>query len=123
MPTTDQVKGIVERLVAVLLTWLVAKGHIGKDDALEYGPIVIGVAAALYAWWVNRPKAIVQSAAALPGTTVVTTPELASGTPEQNILSTSTNKVVGPAPAVGPSSAGTTADDLNREELARHQRG
>lgn len=109
MPTTDQVKGITDRLVAVLLTWLVAKGYIGRDDALEYGPIAIALAMAFYAWWVNRPKAIVQSAAAIPGTTVVTTPELASGTPEQNILSTATNTVVGPPPEVGPSPAGTVA--------------
>ena len=94
MPTTDQVKGIVERLVAVLLVWLVAKGHIGKDEALEYGPIAIGIVSAIYAWYVNRPKAIMQSAAALPGTTVVTTPEMAKSTPEPNIVSTTTNTVV-----------------------------
>ena len=94
MPTTDQVKGIVERLVAVLLTWLVAKGHIGKDEALEYGPVAIAIVSALYAWWINRPKAIVQSAASLPGTTVVTTPEMARSTPEPNVVSTATNTVV-----------------------------
>ena len=86
-PTTDQVKGIIERLVQALLIWLVAKGHIGQEDALEYGPIVIAICAALYAWWVNRPKAIIQSAAALPETTVITTPEMARSTPETNIIS------------------------------------
>jgi hypothetical protein len=107
MPTTDQVKGITERLVAILLVWLVAKGHIGKDEALEYGPIAIGLVSAFYAWWINRPKAIVQSAAAIPGTTVITTPKLASDTPEQNILSTESNTVVGPPPVVGPSPPGS----------------
>lgn len=93
-PTADQVKGITERLVAVLLTWMVAKGYIGQAQALEYGPIAIGLASALYALWINRPKAIVQSAAALPGTTVVTTPEMARSTPEPNVVSAATNTVI-----------------------------
>ena len=67
-----------------------------------------------YAWWVNRPKAILQSAAAVPGTTVVTVPEIAHATPETNIVSATTNVVV-------PSPPGTTAADLNQAELRRNR--
>lgn len=85
-PTWDQVKGIAERLILIGLAGATGAGWIGKDDALTYGPALLMLVGAIYAWWVNRPKAIVQSAAALPGTTVVTTPDLAKSTPESNII-------------------------------------
>lgn len=57
--------------------WLVAKGYISASDAAQYIPLLVGIGAAVYAWWINREKALLQSAAAVPGTTVVTTPTLA----------------------------------------------
>lgn len=107
MPTWDQVKGMAERLILIGLASAAAAGWIGKDDALTYGPAILMAVGTIYAWWVNRPKAIVQSAAALPGTTVVTTPDLAKETPETNIVSSVTNIVKSTA-------------DLNREEFAKH---
>lgn len=92
-PTWDQIKGIAERLIGGGLLFLVAKGYIGKDDAATYGPAVLLLCAAVYGWYTNRPKAIVQSAAALPNTTVVTTPDLAHSTPEPNIVSAVTHEV------------------------------
>lgn len=93
-PTWDQLKGIVERLVAIALAWAVVKGWINVEAAKDYGPIIIMLASALYAWRINRPKAIIQSAAAIPGTAVVTTPAIANSTPELNIVSAATNVVV-----------------------------
>lgn len=110
-PTWDQVKGIAERLIGGGLLLLVAKGFIGPDDVAIYGPAILLICAAIYGWYTNRPKAIVQSAAALPGTAVVTTPALARSTPETNIVSSAAVDIV---------PVQTTAD-LNREELARHQ--
>lgn len=117
-PTWDQIKGIAERLITVglasALSLAVLKGWITKQQAIDYGaelaPLIIAAAAAGYAAWHNRPKALVQRAAALPGTAVVTTPDLANSTPERNIVSSAAVEIV---PA-------TTAD-LNREEFARHQ--
>lgn len=88
MPTWDQVKGIAERLLLIGLAWLVAGGYITQDQSLVYAPAILMAIGAIWAWRVNRPKAIVQSAAALPNTVVVTTPDLAKSTPEQNIVST-----------------------------------
>lgn len=119
-PTWDQIKGIAERLIGGGLLFLVAKGYIGKDDAATYGPAVLLLCAAIYGWYTNRPKAIVQSAAALPNTSVVTTPNLAKSTPEPNIVSTDTNIVV-PRDTIRMSLCHADTAAFNREELTRHQ--
>ena len=107
MPTSDQIKGMADRIVAMLAVWLVAKGYVGKDFAVEFGPVIVALVSVWYGWWINRPKAILQSAAAVPGTTVVTVPEFAHSTPETNIVSAVTNSVVSTA-------------SLNQAEAARH---
>lgn len=94
MPTGDQVKGLTERFVAIGLAWALAKGWIDVKLATDLGPLLVMVLSLGWAWWVNRPKAIVQSAAALPQTTVVTSYDLAHSTPETNIVSQTTNQVV-----------------------------
>lgn len=94
MPTKDQITGLVERGVTVFVTYAVAKGWIDVKMASDIGPLIIGFLSIAYAVYVNRPKAIVQSAAALPGTTVITTPDLAHSTPEPNIVSVTANTVV-----------------------------
>lgn len=92
--TWDQISGPLDRVILVLLTFLVSKGYISTADVAGYATLILGIVGAVYGWWVNRPKAIVQSAAALPGTTVVTTPNLAASTPESNVKSSATNQVV-----------------------------
>jgi hypothetical protein len=90
------------------------KGWITKQDALdygaEYGPLLLAVVSAWYGWRINRPKAIVQSAAALPNTTVVTTPDIAKSTPEPNIVSDVTMKVE-------PKTEAEITRDLNLDQL------
>jgi hypothetical protein len=85
--TFDQVRGPIERVIYIGLGWLVARGYITNAEVANYATLLLAIAAAGYGWWQNRPKAIAQSAAALPGTTIVTTPELAKATPEANIVS------------------------------------
>jgi hypothetical protein len=109
-PTWDQIKGIAERLIGGVLLLLVAKGFIGKDDVAVYGPAILLLLAAIYGWYTNRPKAIVQSAAALPNTTVVTTPALAKSTPEPNIVSSAEMKVE-------PKTEEEVTAQLNRDQL------
>lgn len=92
--TFDQIRGPVERVVLVGLGWFVAKGYISSGEVANYSTLALGVIAAFYGWWQNRPKAIMQSAAAIPGTVVVTSPDLASNTTETNIVSNDANKVV-----------------------------
>lgn len=92
--TWDQISGPLDRMVLMALTWAVSKGYITTADVAPFAGAAIAAAGAFYGWWVNRPKAIVQSAAALPGTTVVTTPDLAAATPnQQNIVSNTEQKV------------------------------
>ena len=88
----DQMKGMLDRTIAVLATmflgWMVKKGWIGESDAASLLPALIVLPAIAWGWWVNRDKALLQSAASVPGTVVVTTPELAKDTPnETNIVS------------------------------------
>lgn len=96
--TNDQISGTTDRSLLVLMTWFLTyaanKGWISTSDVAQLAPALIVIAGVVWGWWVNRPKAIVQSAAALPGTTVVTTPDLAASTPEINIKSNTSNSVV-----------------------------
>jgi hypothetical protein len=80
-PTGDQVSGVLDRVVIALLMYAVGKGYIDQAIAQQLLPIVVPLIAGAWGWWVNRPKAIVVSAAALPNTTVITTQALADATP------------------------------------------
>lgn len=96
--TKDQTTGVIERLaygaILALMMKLVQKGYIDADMAAYIAGGVVAAAGAVYAWWINRPKAIAVAAASIPGTTVVTTPELAAATPDQtNIVSSTDVKV------------------------------
>lgn len=92
--TFDQIRGPIERVLYVALGYLAGRGIIPSAEVANYVTLFLGIGAAFYGWWQNRPKAIVQSAAALPATTVVTTSALAAGTPESNIVSNTETKVV-----------------------------
>lgn len=88
----EQLKGMLDRALAVMATaalgWMVKKGWIGESDAATLLPGVVLLPSLAWGWWVNRDKALVQSASNVPGTVVVTTPELAKATPAgANILS------------------------------------
>lgn len=90
--TFDQIRGPVERLVYIGLGWLVARGFITSADVANYATLALAIIAAFYGWWQNRPKAIIQSAAAILGddgkrTVVVTSPKMAASTQENNIVS------------------------------------
>lgn len=91
--TYDQIRGPIERVVLFGLGLLVGKGVITPADVTNYAAIIMTIIAAFYGWWQNRPKAILQSAAAIPGTTVVTDPSISNDTPEKNIVSNLTNSV------------------------------
>ena len=93
----DQTAGIFERMVYGVsmgaLAKLVAKGYINQDMAAYVASGVVGGIGSVWAWWINRPKALAQSAAA-QGYTVVTDAKTAHDTPEPNIVSNATMKVV-----------------------------
>lgn len=91
----DQIKGMLDRVVLVVstwfLAWMVRRGWIGSEDSALLLPGIIVLPALVWGWWNNRNKALVQSAANVPGTVVVTSPELAAATPDQNNIVSNTN--------------------------------
>ena len=99
----DQVKGMLDRAVAIMATWLlnyaVNKGWIGTSDAATFLPALILLPSLAWGWWNNRPKALLTRAADVVGadgkkTIVVASPELANTLPQANIVSAADKKVV-----------------------------
>lgn len=80
----SQVSGVLDRILLAVGMYAVAKGWISESDMMQFVALVLAVAGAVWGWWVNRDKALVQAAAAIPGTVVVTTPDLAKATPNDN---------------------------------------
>lgn len=92
----DQIKGMLDRGIAVLATWLLTQaanhGWIGQADIVTLLPAAVLLPSLAWGWWVNRDKALLASAGNVVGadgkqTVVVTSPELAAAVPGANIVS------------------------------------
>ena len=95
----EQLRALLDRGIPLLVMWMVGHGWITADDGTTLASVIIGIVTLSWAWWINRKKRIVQKAAEIPGTTVVTTQALANATPSnENIVSNLTNDVVPSAP-------------------------
>ena len=67
MPITwDQLSGILDRVLIALFTYFVAQGYVSQQEVAGDIATIIGIAGALWGWYVNRPKSILKSAAAIP---------------------------------------------------------
>lgn len=93
----DQSNGIFERLIyavamAVLMK-LVAKGYIDEDMAAYVAGGVVAAAGSAWAWWINRPQALITSAANLPEVKNVTLDSTQAGTAALNAATPSNVKV------------------------------
>ena len=93
MPNWSQVSGVIERVVMAGVMFGVGKGWIASDDAVNMTGLIVGISAAVYAYWVNRPKNLIKQAASVDKTVIVTSPDIAYNTPHANIVSNTTNKV------------------------------
>jgi hypothetical protein len=83
-----QISGVLDRVLIAVGMYAVAKGWISESDMMQFVALLLAIAGAVWGWYVNTNKALVQAAAAVPGTVVVTTPDLARATPnESNIVS------------------------------------
>lgn len=89
-----QLSGVVDRVTLIALTWLASKGYISSADVANLVTLVVAIIGAVYAFWVNRPKNLVNRASEVPGTTVVTTPAIAQSLPQANVVSSDDKKVV-----------------------------
>ena len=89
----SQITGAIDRVVLMGLTYAAGKGWITTTDIANYLALIVGILGSGYAFYVNRNTNLAKQAASVPGTTVVTTPEIAAATPNQtNIISTSETK-------------------------------
>lgn len=86
----DQLIGMTDRALAIFLTvflgWLVKRGYLGESEAAALLPAVVLLPSLAWGWYTNRDIALLKSASNVPGTTVVTTEEMANSTPEKNIV-------------------------------------
>lgn len=97
--SNDQIAGQLRQILPILGSMAVALGWISPEKANAVvtnilaivGPLMI-LGGIVWTAFANTEKALVQSAAAIPGTVVVTTPDLAVATPERNIVSNETAK-------------------------------
>lgn len=95
LPNWSQVSGVIERVIWAAVMYAVGKGWVTSADAANLVALVIGVLAAFYAYFVNRNTNLAKQAASIPGTTVVTTPDIAAATPQlDNVVSKAEVKVV-----------------------------
>jgi hypothetical protein len=100
-PGPDQTKGMMDRAAAVIATWflgwMVTKGWLGASDSAVLLPAVILLPSIAYGAWVNRDKALIQSAGNVVDpktckpTIIVTSPEMAAATPDQNNIVSNTD--------------------------------
>ena len=93
MPNWSQLSGVIERIVTAGLMFAVGKGWIAEADITNTVGLIVGIMAALYAYYVNRPTNLIKQAASVKDTTVVTNPDIAHNTTQPNIVSNTTNKV------------------------------
>lgn len=94
MPNWTQISGVLDRAVLIGLTWLASKGYITSADVANYATLILAIAGAAYAFWINRNTNLANRASSIPGTTVVTTPEIAAALPQSNVVSNEDKKVV-----------------------------
>lgn len=92
----EQIKGILERIVTVLITYAVAKGWFTQGVGAEIGTAVVAVLTAAIGWYLNRPSILAQAVTdTTPGTKIVTTAAVANALPNNpNVVSNTENKVV-----------------------------
>jgi len=103
--TNEQIKGMLDRAAAVgaawFLAWCVKKGWIGESDVATLLPALVLFPSLAWGWWVNRNKALLQSASNTVDANgqkpiIVTSPAVAATTPETNIVSSAEVRVVAP---------------------------
>lgn len=95
----DQVTGIGERVLYGVVTYFtaqaVAKGWIDGEMASYIATGAVSLIGGAWAWWINRPTALLRAAAQQnPDTKMVAPDAIAKSTPETNIVSKDDNKVM-----------------------------
>lgn len=66
LPSWDQVSGIADRVILVLLTYAVSRGWLTSADVAPLASVAIGLGGVIWGAYVNRKASILASAAAIP---------------------------------------------------------
>ncbi len=66
MPTWNQISGIAERAILMLLMYLAGRGYISASDATSYAALILGILGVVWGWYVNRDVHIIKDASQLP---------------------------------------------------------
>lgn len=90
----EQVSSILRHILTFGGGFIVAKGWISADALPGIVGAIITIGGAIWGVMKGTPTAIVASAAALPNTTVVTTPEIANAISNNDAKSNDEVKVV-----------------------------
>lgn len=90
----EQISSILRHILTFGGGFIVAKGWLSDATVQQLIGAIITVGGAIWAVYNKTPSSIVASAAALPGTTVVTTPALAASVPSADALSSADVRVV-----------------------------
>lgn len=102
----EQIKAMAERAITIIMTIFLAKtvkwGWLSDSDSAALLPFLVILPSLVYAWWVNRNKALVVAAANTfddqgKKPVIVTSPTVAGETRETNIVSDENVKVVNQA--------------------------
>lgn len=92
--TQDQIIAALRNALSFFGGVAVSKGWVDSNTLLQAGGLIAPVVGMYFAWRASSAKAQVEKVAAMPGTTVVTTPEVAQASPSDNVKSNATTDVV-----------------------------
>lgn len=90
----EQISSILRHILTFGGGFIVARGWINAETLASIIGAILTVGGAIWAYYNKTPTAIVASAANLPGTVVVTTPELAEAVPNADAVSSTAVRVV-----------------------------
>lgn len=90
----EQIASILRHILTFGGGFIVAKGWISAEALPGIVGAILTIGGAVWSVVNKTPTSIVASAAALPGTTVVTTPEIAAAIPNPSAVSSTSVKVV-----------------------------
>lgn len=90
----DQIASILRHILTFGGGFVVAKGWISAEALPGVVGALVTIAGVIWGVVNKSDTSVIASAAAIPGTVVVTTPALAASVPAENAVSSTTNTVV-----------------------------
>lgn len=89
-----QYRVILQYAVSMAMAYVVGKGYLPQDVATEVSAAIVALIPALYATWKSRDQGKIETAAKVPGVTIVAPSPVANAIPASNVVSTETHDVV-----------------------------